>query len=63
MPLPTKSSTQSQKNCINNTNTVIKKVAINGPIKALMTNMSNFFSTDAFDNFNYGSFKNTAFAR
>jgi hypothetical protein len=30
------------------TSTVIKKVAMNGPIKALITSMSNFFSTDAF---------------
>jgi len=45
MPFPTKSSTQSQKNCISKTNTVMKKVAMKGPIKALMTKMSNFFST------------------
>src|SRR6476469_2410906 len=63
IPFPTKSSTHNQKNCINKTSTVIKKVAMKGPMKALNTNMSNFLTTAAFNNFSYGSFKNTPFKR
>lgn len=43
-PLPTKSSIQSQKNCITNTKRVMKKVATNGPTKAFMISLSNFFN-------------------
>ena len=42
MPFPTKSSIHNQKNCKINTNSVRKKVAINGPRKALRTSMSSF---------------------
>ena len=45
---PTKSSRYNQKNCIINTNNAIKKVAMNGPIKARMMSMSNFFITESF---------------
>jgi len=41
-PLPTKSSIHNQKNCMIKTKRVIKKVATNGPINALMISMSNF---------------------
>ena len=44
-PLPTKSSIQSQKNCMINTSNVIKNVAANGPINALTTSISNFLIT------------------
>src|SRR3954452_8026399 len=64
IPFPTKSSTHSQKNCMISTISVIKKVAMKGPIKDLMTSMSNFFSK-SFDwkknNFNDARSKNTAF--
>lgn len=43
-PLPTISSRYTQKNCSVNTNTAIANVAIKGPIKALMTNISNFLN-------------------
>ena len=44
-PLPTKSSMYSQKNCMMSTKMEIKKVAKNGPIKALIMSMSSFFIT------------------
>lgn len=43
-PFPTKSSIHSQKNCMINTNSVMKKVATNGPIKAFIMSLSNFFT-------------------
>lgn len=41
-PLPTKSSIYNQKNCITNTNTAMKNVAIKGPINAFTIRISNF---------------------
>jgi hypothetical protein len=49
-PFPTKSSTHSQKNCMIRTISVMKKVAINGPIKAFTTRMSNFFGSTLIGN-------------
>lgn len=43
-PLPTKSSIHNQKNCIINTNTVMKKIATNGPINDFIISLSNFFN-------------------
>ena len=45
IPLPTKSSIHSQKNWMINTNSVIKKVAMNGPIKERMMSISSFLIT------------------
>ena len=45
IPLPNISSTQSQINCINNTNTDIKKVRTNGPIKEINKNLVSFFTS------------------
>ncbi len=42
IPLPTKSSIHSQKNCRINTNKVRKNVAMKGPINAFRTSMSVF---------------------
>ena len=44
-PFPTISSIYSQKNCRTNTNNVMKKVAINGPINAPMMSLSSFLIT------------------
>ena len=41
-PFPTKSSIHNQKNCMTKTNSVIKNVATNGPMKAFTINMSSF---------------------
>lgn len=41
-PLPTKSSIHNQKNCISKTSNVTKKVAMKGPMKAFVINMSSF---------------------
>jgi hypothetical protein len=48
MPLPTKSSIYSQKNCITRTSSVIKNVAIKGPIKDFNTSLSNFLNKGLF---------------
>ena len=45
-PFPTMSSIYSQKNCSTNTKTVIKKVAMNGPMNALIMSLSSFFITE-----------------
>ena len=42
-PLPTRSSIYFHNICIINTNSVTKKVAINGGINALRISLSNFF--------------------
>ena len=44
IPLPSISSTHNHINCINNTNTAIKKVRINGPIKERRINLVSFFT-------------------
>ena len=44
-PLPTRSSIYNQKNCITKTNNVMRNVARNGPMKALMIRASSFFIT------------------
>jgi len=44
-PLPTKSSIYFQKNCITNMNKVMKKVAMNGPMKDFRISLSSFFIT------------------
>ena len=44
-PLPTKSSMYFQKNCITKMNRVMKKVAMNGPIKDLSMSLSSLFIT------------------
>ena len=44
-PLPTKSSMYFQKNCITRINRVMKKVAMNGPMKDLSISLSSFFIT------------------
>ena len=44
-PLPTRSSMYFQKNCITNTNSVMKKVAINGPTNDLRISLSSFLIT------------------
>ena len=44
-PLPTRSSMYFHKFCITNTKNAMKKVAMNGPMKALRISLSNFFIT------------------
>jgi hypothetical protein len=44
-PFPTKSSMYFQKNCITKMNRVMKKVAMNGPMKDLRMSLSSFFIT------------------
>ena len=43
-PFPTKSSIQSQKNCMSKTSNVKKNTAINGPTNAFMISLSNFLN-------------------
>lgn len=47
-PLPTKSSIYNQKNCMINTNSDIRKVAIKGPINERNMSKSNFLITNCF---------------
>jgi len=44
-PLPTISSIYNQKNCSTSTKSVIKKVAMNGPMNALRMSLSSFLIT------------------
>ena len=46
IPLPSISSTYNQINCINSTNTEIKKVSTNGPIKERSINFVSFFTLE-----------------